>query len=138
METGEQMKFEATLWDLDGTLVDSLEDIAAAMNRVLERLGLPMHDLETYRGFVGEGVEVLVDRALPDSHRDVETRRRAVVDMREIYGNHLLIRTKPYDGISGVLDELHARELSLSVLSNKPHGPTREICRRLLSRPSIR
>ena len=121
------MKFEATLWDLDGTLVDSLEDIATSMNRVLERLRLPMHSLETYRGFVGEGVEVLVNRALPESHRDDETCRRAVADMREIYGNNLLIKTKPYDGIPGVLNEIHLRGLSMSVLSNKPHGPTREM-----------
>jgi phosphoglycolate phosphatase len=121
------MRFEATLWDLDGTLVDSLEDIADAMNRVLKRLGLPGHDLDAYRGFVGEGVEVLAGRALPESRRDVETRRRAVAEMREVYGGNLLNNTRPYDGICGVLDEMRLRGLSLSVLSNKPDGPTRKI-----------
>jgi phosphoglycolate phosphatase len=121
------MKFDATLWDLDGTLVDSLEDIAAAMNQVLQRLGLPPHDLESYREFVGEGVEVLADRALPESHRDVETRRRAVTDWRKVYGNNLLNKTKPYAGIAGVLNLMHLRGLSLSVLSNKPDAPTRKI-----------
>jgi len=121
------MKFEATLWDLDGTLVDSLEDIAAAMSRVLERLGLPTHDLASYRRFVGEGVEVLVERALPDSHRDDHTRRQAVADMREIYAANLLKKTKPYDGVPEALNEIRRRGLSLSVLSNKPDAPTREI-----------
>jgi phosphoglycolate phosphatase len=121
------MKFEATLWDLDGTLVDSLEDIAAAMNRVLEGLGLPRHDLASYRGFLGEGVEVLVERALPESHRDEHTRRQAVADMREIYTNNLLKKTKPYDGVPEALNQIHRRGLSLSVLSNKPDAPTRKI-----------
>lgn len=121
------MKFEATLWDLDGTLVDSLEDIAAAMNQVLERLGLPVHVLEAYRGFVGEGVEVLADRSLPESRRDDETRRRAVAIMREIYGENPLNKTKPYDGIVEALNEIHLRGLSLSVLTNKLHGPAEEI-----------
>jgi phosphoglycolate phosphatase len=121
------MNFKATLWDLDGTLVDSLEDIAAAMNRVLERLALPVHDLDAYRGFIGEGVEVLVNRALPESRRDDETRRQAAADLRKIYGNNLLNRTKPYDGIAGALRKISARGVSLSVLSNKPDAPTREI-----------
>jgi phosphoglycolate phosphatase len=121
------MTFEATLWDLDGTLVDSMADIAAAMNRVLDRMGLPEHHLETYRGFVGEGVEMLVDRALPESHRDDETRLRAVAAMREIYADNLLNKTRPYDGIPQVLNEVHRRGLSLSVLSNKPDTPTRQI-----------
>jgi phosphoglycolate phosphatase len=121
------MKFKATLWDLDGTLVDSLEDIAAAMNHVLNRLGLPVHDLDAYRGFLGEGLEVLVCRALPESRRDEETRRQAAADLRKIYGGNLLNRTKPYEGIDGVLREISTRGASLSVLSNKPDAPTREI-----------
>jgi phosphoglycolate phosphatase len=121
------MTFEATLWDLDGTLVNSLADIAVAMNQVLERMGLPVHHLETYRGFVGEGVEVLVDRALPESHREDKIRIRAVAAIREIYGKNLLNRTRPYDGIPQVLNEVRRRGLSLSVLSNKPDAPTRKI-----------
>jgi phosphoglycolate phosphatase len=120
-------KFKATLWDLAGTLVDSLEDIATAMNRVLDGLGLPVHDLDAYRWFIGEGVEMLVSRALPESRQDEETRRQAAADLREIYGHNLLDRTRPYDGIAGALRKISGRGLSLSVLSNKPDAPTRKV-----------
>ncbi len=126
------MGFRAVLFDLDGTLVDSLEDLGNSMNSVLERLGLPEHPLEAYRRFVGEGMEMLVRRALPDSARDEPTLGRALEDMREEYGRRHAEKTRPYPGIPELLDALASRNLRLAILSNKPDGPTRAIVAEML------
>lgn len=115
----------AILFDLDGTLLDTLEDIADAMNYVLGALGHAAHPLDAYRRFVGEGVRLLVQRALPEAARDERTIERGVALMKERYGTHLFNKTQPYRGIEALLAELDARALPLAVLSNKLDEPTR-------------
>lgn len=77
------MRHRAVIFDLDGTLLDTLEDIADSVNKALGHLGLPQHELDAYRYFVGEGLEALASRALPQSHRDAamvdESRRESIV-----------------------------------------------------------
>lgn len=129
------MRFEAVLFDLDGTLLDTLQDIGDSMNAVLERFGFAPHPLEAYRYFVGDGMANLVRRALPEIHRH----REATVDaclaaLREVYGEHWMDKTRPYPGIPEMLDQLSARKLSLSILSNKPHDFTQAMVRELLPR----
>lgn len=123
----------AVLFDLDGTLLDTLEDIGRAANRVLSANGYPIHSLEAYKQFVGEGAAVLFQRALPEGSRDGAPLERCISQFREDYGTAWNIATKPYPGIPGLLDSLTARGIRMSVLSNKPHTITLACVQGLLS-----
>jgi len=117
------MNASAVLFDLDGTLLDTLADIAIAANAVLEEIGLPTHPVEAYRQFIGEGVPMLFQRAAGAA--DPALLDRCVGRFREVYGQAWNVRTHPYDGVPELLDELTARGPALAVLSNKPDVFTR-------------
>lgn len=118
------MRFAAILFDLDGTLLDTLADIASAANCALERCGFPAHPVEAYRYFVGEGVKVLFARALPRESRSVDTVMRCAEHFRDAYREQWNVHTCPYAGVCDLLNELAHRSVRLAVLSNKPHEPT--------------
>jgi phosphoglycolate phosphatase len=113
--------FQAVVFDLDGTLLDTLQDIAVSANATLVELGEPELDLQTYRGLVGEGVVSLLRRALGVGRLDSDELTRAVARLEYHYGLNWNRHTRPYAGIPGLLDALVARQLPLAVLSNKPH-----------------
>lgn len=139
--------YKAVLFDLDGTLLDTLEDIASSANRVLGSFGFPQHELEAYKYFVGEGREALVMRILPSGHRDAATVAKVVACIDSDYGQHWADATHPYDGIPELLQGLAARGIRMAVLSNKPDDSTKLMVSRLLahgrfemvlgSRPSV-
>lgn len=131
------MPIRAVLFDLDGTLLDSLADIAESMNIVLQERGLAGHPSDSYRAFVGDGVTKLVERALPPERRGRGEIAACVDRMREVYGKRCSDRTRPYDGIAELLDALVERGLLLAVLSNKPHDLTVRLVSGLLSRWSF-
>lgn len=112
---------QAIIFDLDGTLLNTLDDLADSMNRVLNRLGYPTHPTEAYKYFVGEGIEKLAYRVLPSNSRDAGSVNNCVAAMREEYGLHWKDQTKLYDGIEKMLSELTHRHIKLAILSNKPH-----------------
>src|SRR3972149_3945750 len=114
------MHFKAILFDLDGTLLDTLEDLGTAANRVLDKYGFPTHPLGTYRYYVGDGATVLMKRALPENKRDDDTVGACVQTFREEYGKGWNVKTRPYDGVAEMLDALAAGGLKMAVLSNKP------------------
>ncbi len=129
------MRFRGVVFDLDGTLLDTIGDLARSMNAVLVRFGYPEHDVETYKTFVGDGLEMLVRRSMPETHReDIALRNRCIEAMRDEYRLRQTETTKPYEGIPELLDGLTARRLPLAVLSNKPDYPTRELVAKLLPR----
>jgi phosphoglycolate phosphatase len=128
------MRYKAVLFDLDGTLLDSLEDLATAANRVLSAQGLPPHPVDAYRYFVGAGVKVLVERILPESRRSADVIAASMAAFEEEYAKNWHDRTAPYPGIAEMLDLLTAQGLRLSILSNKPDVFTRLCVQQLLPR----
>jgi len=126
------MTYRAVLFDLDGTLLDTVADLADSMNCVLARMGFPGHETEAYKRFVGDGVENLARRALPEAHRDEQTVARCVAAMRKEYGRRWADKTRPYDGIRELLDALTRRGIAIAVLSNKPDDFTKAIATRML------
>ena len=126
------LAFDAVVFDLDGTLADSLGDIGGAMNDALAALGLPPHSMAAYRLFVGEGVSMLARRAAPAfSPAQVE---RLVEAYRARYAERIDLQTRPYPGVPQLLDALVAQRLPLAILSNKREDFTVELVRRLFSR----
>ncbi len=119
-----KIKFKAVLFDLDGTLLDTLQDIADSTNSVLRQLGFATHPAEAYKYFVGDGVEKLVERALPESSRDAKTIARCLELTQSEYHHRWAVHSKPYRGIRQMLDELQRRAVPMAVLSNKPHEVT--------------
>ncbi len=115
------MNVNAVIFDLDGTLLDTLADIADSANRVLAALGFPVHDREAYRRFVGDGSAVLMTRALPADRRSEENVRPSLQAFLENYGRNWHNETRPYDGIVDLLRNLQARGIGLAVVTNKPH-----------------
>ncbi|MFP5220756.1 MAG: HAD family hydrolase [Acidobacteriota bacterium] len=112
------MSVRAVIFDLDGTLLNTLEDLADAGNATLKAFGYPEHPVESYKQFVGDGVGMLVRRAMPAEHMDAYP--RVLERMREEYAKHLDCKTKPYPGIMQLLKALASQGIALCVLSNKP------------------
>jgi phosphoglycolate phosphatase len=127
------MNFKAIIFDLDGTLLDTLEDIALSMNSVLTRAGFASHPVPAYRGFVGEGITTLARRVLPEEHRDDATVGQMVADMLIEYAKHWADHTRPYPGITEVLDALTGKGIRMAVLSNKMDSFTKEMTATLFS-----
>lgn len=128
------MKFKAVLFDLDGTLLNTIDDLANSMNAVLERSGHPTHGIEAYKYFVGDGMRNLVKRALPEDRRDDGTIDRSLAEMKQEYSRRWDDRTQPYEGIPELLDALSENNLKLAVLSNKADEFTKLIIAKLLPR----
>ena len=128
------MKFKAVLFDLDGTLLDTIADLTDSMNTALNHLGFPGHDVETCKMFVGDGVEMFAFRALPENNRDQATVAECVALMRQEYTRRWANKTRPYNGIPQLLDGLTSSNLEMAILSNKPHDSTKEMVAALLSK----
>ena len=127
------MNYKAVLFDLDGTLLDTIDDLADSMNAALEQLGFPGHGVNKHRFFVGDGVNTFARRALPEGRRDDATVTRCVKLLQAEYANRWNAKTKPYDGIADMLTALAARGLALVVLSNKPDDFTKLCVEKLLA-----
>lgn len=117
MET-KALKYRAVVLDLDGTLLDTLEDLADAANWALHRNGLPQRSLDEVRQFVGNGVRRLMLRAVPEATAD-ELFERVFADFKSYYVDHCQIKTRLYDGIPEMLRALKALGLRLAIVSNK-------------------
>ena len=128
------MKYRAVLFDLDGTLLNTLQDIADSVNKGLAYLGFPQHRTETYKGLIGEGRDVLVLRALPENHRDNDMGQKLLTNVNAEYAIHWADHTRPYPGIPELLDTLITNGIKIAVLSNKADDLTNICVTRLLSR----
>lgn len=108
------------LFDLDGTLLNTLEDLAEAVNHVLELRDFPLHTVPEYRRMVGHGIRNLIQRALPQyMNADEAYIEACVADFKAYYSAHIDVNTRPYPGMVELLNELHSRGIKLAVASNK-------------------
>lgn len=122
------MKYKAAIFDFDGTLLDTLEDLADSMNDVLADFGMPIHPADPYRYFVGDGMVNLARRAAPAGTDDATVRDMAQL-MNDKYARRWSNKSAPYAGIQELIDALRKRGLRLGLLSNKPDSFTREMAR---------
>lgn len=120
------MRYDAVLFDMDGTLLDTLEDICDAANYTLRALGYPERTLAEMRRFVGNGAEMQMRRAL-GAGADEETVRRALAVYKPYYAAHCQIKTKPYAGLTELMRELKDEGFKLAVVSNKPDEAVRPL-----------
>ncbi len=120
--------YDIYIFDLDGTLLDTLGDLAAAVNFALRTHGMPQHSVDDVRRFVGNGVRMLMRRAVPDGEQNPQF-GQALDTFRNYYLEHSLDTTRPYPGIPEMLSELRRRGKHLAVVSNKFQTATEELCR---------
>ena len=118
------------IFDLDGTLLDTIYDLAYSCNYALQLHGYPVHEVEAYRYFVGNGMTKLIERALPEEARRTEIILRVKKDFLAYYSAHAMEYTQPYSGIVQLLDALQEKGLALAVASNKIDEATRFLIQR--------
>ncbi len=119
----------AIIFDLDGTLLDSLKDIAESMNLALEEAGLPTHSVEAYRGFVGNGLTALAQNALPPEMQNEQDAYSLAEKFWHKYDQRWFLSTKPYPGILHLIQTCLSRKVKLAILSNKVHYFTKKMIR---------
>lgn len=121
-------QYSTYIFDLDGTLLDTLGDLAQSVNHALREMGMPQRSLAEIRQFVGNGVRKLIERAVPEgTPSDVTEQTLSVFKMH--YIDHGLDTTKPYEGIPEMLAELKGRGKNIAVVSNKFYDATQQLCR---------
>ena len=132
--TRQTLKIKAVLFDLDGTLLNTLDDLADSVNASLKRFGFPQHPVEAYKYLVGDGIVKLVSRALPEQHRDEATINRIASVEREEYARNWSNKTHLYEGIPDLLNALQNLGIAACVLSNKPDDFAQIIVEKFLSK----
>ena len=123
-----KLKYKLVLFDLDGTLIDTLEDLAAAVNHALELRGYPLHSLEEYRRMVGHGVRNLVKQALPEAIQESDAAvDEALADFKAYYTANIDVHTRPYPGRQDLVRDLDAAGVRMAVASNKFQSGTEQL-----------
>ncbi|MBE6249356.1 MAG: HAD family hydrolase [Prevotella sp.] len=120
--------YNVYIFDLDGTLLDTLHDLASSVNYALQTHGMPTHSVDAIRGFVGNGVRLLMERAVPDGAQNPQF-EAAFATFRQHYMQHSLDTTCPYPGIAEMLHQLKQRGCRLAVVSNKMMAATQDLVR---------
>lgn len=127
------MEWKLVIFDLDGTLIDTIDDLGAAVNHVLSSVGMPLHTMAEYRLMVGGGIRNLVYRALPEEHKDDERLLNTLLEeFVTYYSAHICDFSKPYDGMPGLIKDLNREgSIRLAVASNKFQKGTQMLIERL-------
>jgi len=119
---------KAVIFDLDGTLLDTLEDLKDSVNVALKRSGMPARSLEEVRRFVGNGIHRLIERAVPEGTAE-ETVEQVFMDFRSYYMEHCEDKTCTYPGIQELLEELNRLGISMAIVSNKADAAVKELAK---------
>lgn len=119
--------YKAVIFDLDGTLLNTLDDLAASVNYALDKFGFPKRTVDKIRSFVGNGVIKLMQRATPDDIDEI-TFEKCFGCFREHYLEHMQDNTRPYDGVTAMLERLKAQGIKTAVVSNKLHSGVVKLC----------
>lgn len=127
------MSIKSVIFDLDGTLIDSIQDIADSTNQMLSKNGFETHPLESYMKWIGNGARILIEKAVPEN-TDSKTIDKLLAGYIDIYTINYNIKTKVYEGIDKFLDVLADQNISISILTNKPHAETLKIAGFYLSK----
>lgn len=122
---------KAVIFDLDGTLLNSIIDIAESMNEVLEKNNFPTHTIDEYKFIIGKGIDNLAIDSLPNNVSKVDYPKYCA-EIREVYDKRWMLKTKPYDGIKELLNELTVKKIKIAILSNKPQNYTELVVKHLL------
>ena len=122
------MNYSTFIFDLDGTLLNTLQDLADSVNYALRTHGMPEHSQDEIRRFVGNGVRLLMERAIPDGAQNPQF-EETFATFRQHYMQHSLDTTQPYDGIPELIHELKTRGCQMAVVSNKMMAATQELVR---------
>lgn len=127
------MSYKAIIFDMDGTLLNTLTGIGKATNRVLAAMNFPQHPMANYRYLVGEGAARLIRCALPEDARDEQTIQQGLKAFQDDYRLNWQANTQPYDGIVDMLDALAEHGVRMAILSNKPHNITKACVEEMLA-----
>lgn len=134
---GIKLKYKAAIFDLDGTLINSLADLADSVDEAMTHYGFPTHTFEEYRYFVGNGARKLIERSLPkDKASDPDFVSEVLEYYNGCYERRLTNKTKPYDGIMEMLTKLQSNSIPMGVCTNKQHFAAEEIVNKLF--PNIK
>lgn len=120
------MKIKAVIFDLDGTLLNTLDDLADSVNCTMQKFGFPTRTIDEVRNFVGNGVGMLIKRSMPEG--DEEKFQECLSAFREDYSKNMRNKTAPYDGIIDLIKSLREKGMKIAVVSNKFDGAVKELC----------
>lgn len=122
------MRYRLAIFDMDGTILNTLEDLADSVNHALSTQNLPLRTLEEIRCFVGNGIQKLIERAVPDGTEE-EIEKAVFEEFKTYYKKNCAIKTTPYDGILEVLEQLRSEGIKTAVVSNKADFAVQSLCR---------
>lgn len=122
------MSYKLVIFDMDGTILDTIDDLADSLNYILKMNDMPTHSVEEVKSFVGNGIRVLIDKAVPIG-TSADVKEKLFSDFVPYYKAHSAVKTRPYEGINEAIAELKSKGYLTAVVSNKRHEAVKSLCK---------